>query len=284
MKNIIIFSDAGIDDIIAIFYLMKSKSVNIKAIIASDGNMRTERTYDILYHFFHKDTKIYLGQRNNMQTHFIHKAIEKLNIPEATERLVLENHAENLFSEKVIVLSLAPLTDVARVIEKFKESIEEIIVMGGAYKVSGNETLFGEYNFYQNPEAINKVLNQGLNITLIPLDVTTNVRFKRHHIDKINHPEMKFLLTGLLNHYLKLGEEDFPLHDFIAACYLTTRDAFKFIYRHAIVATEDFSKGHLIVDEHRYFRKKWNCKIAMETEITRFFYDFVKLFGGIKND
>ena len=55
------------------------------------------------------------------------------------------------------------------------DSIEEIVVMGGAVDCQGNITEYAEFNIYNDPWAANIVFNSGVPVTLVGLDVTMKV-------------------------------------------------------------------------------------------------------------
>ena len=71
------------------------------------------------------------------------------------------------------IVTLGPLTNIANMIEKNKESldsIKHIYIMGGSSNALGNVTKFAEYNFWVDPEAADIVLNAGIPTTMIGWD------------------------------------------------------------------------------------------------------------------
>jgi inosine-uridine nucleoside N-ribohydrolase len=74
------------------------------------------------------------------------------------------------------LLSLGPLTNLAQTWEEYPDalkSFKQIIVLGGAIN-GGNITPNAEYNIWQDPEAANELLSSGLPITLVPLNAFKN--------------------------------------------------------------------------------------------------------------
>lgn len=83
------------------------------------------------------------------------------------------------------LIATGPLTNIARVISRdpaIKKKIKEIYIMGGAVFVKGNITAFAEFNFYSDPDAADYVLNSGIEIVLISLDVTHKVIITKEHL------------------------------------------------------------------------------------------------------
>jgi len=82
--------------------------------------------------------------------------------------------------QKVVLLTLGPLTNVAEALQQSPElvdNLEMIYIMGGAVDVPGNVFASGaaEWNIYVDPRAANIVLESGAPITLVPLDATSDV-------------------------------------------------------------------------------------------------------------
>ncbi|MCY4468152.1 MAG: PfkB family carbohydrate kinase [Thiotrichales bacterium] len=85
-------------------------------------------------------------------------------------------HGENL-----TIVALGPLTNLARALEADAEAMRQVgrlIVMGGAVEAPGNVTAAAEFNFHVDPEAADRVLTSDMRITLVGLDVTRQVRLR----------------------------------------------------------------------------------------------------------
>lgn len=95
---------------------------------------------------------------------------------QAVQRLVrlVEQHGRTL-----TVIALGPLTNIARAIQLAPASMRglgHLVIMGGAIAVPGNIRPVAEFNIFVDPHAADLVLRSGIPITLVPLDVTRQVR------------------------------------------------------------------------------------------------------------
>lgn len=80
---------------------------------------------------------------------------------------------------EITICSLSPLTNLALAVVEAPEivpRIREVVAMAGAYFEVGNITPSAEFNVYVDPEAAKVVLESGVPITLLPLDVTHQMR------------------------------------------------------------------------------------------------------------
>ncbi len=275
MSDLVIFSDAGIDDLFAIEFLIKN-NYPIKAVVASAGNGCSKRAYDVLSYFFRNHAKIYLGKASNEKTHKIHEAIESLSIPKSKKYLSFFANIDTIFETPVKIISLAPLRDVATIIEN--RNIKNMLIMGGNYNISGNDNFYSEYNFSTDSNSARIVISSPIEKMIIPLDVTSKLRFTKEHLGIVNNKELKELSNKLLKHYFLLGENSIPLHDLTAVMFLSNPDCYLIKFRHCEILIDGASKGKLVCDEHRYERKKSNSMLAFDIETTPLHYKFVGVF------
>lgn len=93
--------------------------------------------------------------------------------------------------EPITIVAVGPLTNIAEAIQKepaITTNIKEIYIMGGAVNVEGNvgnsgvgiQNEYAEWNIYIDPTAANIVFSSGINIILVPLDVTQDVPVTRN--------------------------------------------------------------------------------------------------------
>jgi purine nucleosidase len=104
------------------------------------------------------------------------------------------------------------------------KQLREIVIMGGAIREKGNVTPYAEFNFFADPMAAKMVLESGIPVTLVPLDVTHQVSLTPEIIEKrvkaSPDPFSRFILeaTGYdsqLRQFRGAGKA-FHLHDPLA--------------------------------------------------------------------
>lgn len=264
MDDALVFSDAGIDDIVAIDYLM-SQNLRIQGIVAVAGLWSSTKAYDILDLFFKDKAPIMLS------------AVEEGHSPQLypafASNIASTNDIRNLLSDGCheqgnveTLVSFGPLTHVSKFL-KAGGTVKKMLIMGGAHRCAGNETSSAEYNFQCDPHAARQVLHHGVPVTIAPLDITGQVRFGRSFVEQITSDALRDVLRRVLEHYLTLGEEDIPLHDLTAALFMKAPQLFLTAPRYTDVVTEGPHRGMLVVDEHRYNRALPNAHLLAGIDV-----------------
>jgi inosine-uridine nucleoside N-ribohydrolase len=90
--------------------------------------------------------------------------------------------------DDVTLIATGPLTNLAvalRIDPTAMAAYRRIVIMGGAFDVPGNTGPVAEFNFYVDPEAASEILASGLDITIIPLDVTTSMALTRTALESL---------------------------------------------------------------------------------------------------
>lgn len=127
------------------------------------------------------------------------------------------------FPDEVTLVALGPLTNVARALLKDPDGVRRLrrlVVMGGAVAVPGNVTPVAEFNIFGDPQAARLVLRSGLPVTLVPLDVTRRVRVAPGDLAAVPGRVGQFLrdATGCAFRFAEAQEGGswFTLHDPLA--------------------------------------------------------------------
>ena len=200
-KRVLIDTDPGIDDALAILLALRSPELHIEAITTVCGNVPVEQAtlnvFRILDLFGLEEYPI-IGQGScdplekalTTATH-IHGDDGLGNIdPDGKTigtfcRVDSEGNAQLPSAEEVMldfaragggtIVCLGPLTNLAKAVQKDEQrlkSVREIVIMGGAIDAPGNVTPVAEFNIFADPHAADVVFRSGLPVTLVPLDVT----------------------------------------------------------------------------------------------------------------
>ncbi len=126
------------------------------------------------------------------------------------------------------ILALGPLTNIAELLTAhpgLADRISQLVWMGGSATV-GNHTKHAEFNAYLDPEAIDIVLNAGLPLQMVGLDVCRTVCLTIDDITAIRTANggNARLLADLLEGYVRIavsrGRDAMALYDPTAAAVL----------------------------------------------------------------
>lgn len=104
--------------------------------------------------------------------------------PIPAEDLILQVLAAHPQGE-ITLVTTGPLTNLALALRKSKETlkrIQQIICMGGAFRVPGNTSPVAEFNLYVDPLSAREVLHSGLPLRFVGLDVTEKVILYRDQL------------------------------------------------------------------------------------------------------
>jgi purine nucleosidase len=193
-RQIIIDTDPGLDDAVAILLaLAAADELEVLGIVAVAGNLalaQTERNARRVCELAGRpDIPVYAGcarplLRPVVTAEGVHAETERdrLLLPEPTTALQSQHGIDFLIetlrlatTESVTLCALGPLTNIAMALVKAPEMagrVRELVVMGGACFELGNVTPAAEFNIHVDPHAAAIVLDSGIPITMIPLDVT----------------------------------------------------------------------------------------------------------------
>ncbi len=117
---------------------------------------------------------------------------------------------------------LGPLTNLALLLDRAPQAaarLHRVIAMGGAVHEPGNMGPKAEFNFAHDPEALDLVLKAGLDLTLVPLDVTRRVRADAAWLARLARSPrpraqaVAALVAAYFDATPGAGPESRPLHD-----------------------------------------------------------------------
>ncbi len=219
-RPFIIDTDVGVDDVIAILYMLNRPDVDVKAItIASTGNAHClpalRNTLALLKLMNREDIpadcgplkplagdhrfpESVLNESDNLAG--AAKFLPKVNA--STQQRGVDLLIKTIQDSKrpVTILAIGPLTNIAQALKKapeIKNHIQAVYIMGGAVSVPGNlndagvsmDNKTAEWNIYLDPLAASIVFNADIPVILVPLDVTNTVpvNMNFYHALKKNH-------------------------------------------------------------------------------------------------
>lgn len=200
MGTVIIDTDPGTDDALALMMAMNSPDLLIEGITTVGGNATLADTTDnalrLVEHLDGKESAIpvAVGSERPLHGAFTHAYHVHgsgglgVRLPAAT----IKPHAMSAsgfiadravaLAGQLTVIALGPLTNVAAALDgrpDVADALAEIVVMGGAFDVPGNITPHAEFNIHEDPWAADVVFGSGVPVTVMGLDVTRRTAMHR---------------------------------------------------------------------------------------------------------
>jgi purine nucleosidase len=89
---------------------------------------------------------------------------------------------------EITLVAVGPLTNVALALAKqpaLPQLLKRVVVMGGAFTVSGNTSPTAEFNIWVDPEAAQIVFEAGFPLTIVPLDATSQALLTDEHLAQL---------------------------------------------------------------------------------------------------
>lgn len=268
MKKIIIDTDPGIDDAVAIALAVNSDKLDVQLITTIAGNVdinKTTKNALKLMEFFNLDIPVAKGCSSPLLKKLenatdIHgeTGMDGYAFPEPTKSILPIHAVEALYKtiieskEKITLVPIAALTNIAllfTIYPEVKENIEEIVMMGGTL-TSGNTNTVAEFNIYVDPHAASIVFQSGVKINMVGLDVTRQAVLHHENSLKIKGTgKTGEMFYSMFQHYrggsLKKG---LRIHDACAIAYLLKPEIFETQERFIEVVTDGPAAGALVAD------------------------------------
>ncbi|WEV74185.1 nucleoside hydrolase [Bifidobacterium sp. ESL0798] len=307
MKKVILDLDTGIDDTLALSYILGSPDAELIGITGTYGNVVVEQgvsnDLNLLAMYHREDIPVFsgvpypTGATSFQPEWFVYhgeNGTGNITIPATATRKAEEKSAVDFIIESVreygddlVVVPTGASTTIAAVFEKAPDIIDKIhiVLMGGSLTQPGNCNPFQEANMGQDPIASNKMFATDADITMVGLDVTTQALMSREDTQKLRDTGTtsgKFL-ADMTDYYIGVSEKDegaLPnvcnLHDPLAAAVALDPTLVKTFPINIKVETEGVSVGRTIGDPSRLLSPVKNTKVALEVDTKRFTERFME--------
>lgn len=291
-RPIIIDTDPGIDDALALAIALFSEELDVRLITTVAGNVSLENvTLNTLrlLNFYGKDVPVAKGAAKPLIVDFVDASnvhgktgMEGYEFPEPKTELLLKENAVNAMyrvimesPEPITLVPIATLTNIAllfAVYPEVKEHIREIVMMGGSAS-RGNKGVMSEFNIATDPEAAQMVFQSGVPIVMAGLDVGLKALVLPEDSEEIKtmgkvgdmaYHLFKKYRGGSFNTGLKM-------YDSCAIAYLlcpelyTVEETYVGVELHGTMTA-----GCTVVDLKGYLHKKPNAKVCMDIDGEKF--------------
>lgn len=242
MIDLIIDTDPGVDDVVALLLAMARPDVlSVRALTTVAGNVtlaKTTRNACLAREWARRgDIPVYAGADRPLQraplyaedvhgseglpAGAIHEPVEGAASEHAVDYLVRTLTAAPPAS--ITLALLGPQTNLALALRQapgIVQGIKQVVVMGGAWFNPGNVTPVAEFNLFADPHAAAKVLTSGVSLVYLPLDVTHKVLVGQGRLDWLNGlgTRASERVAAIMAPYIRVDMERYglpggPVHD-----------------------------------------------------------------------
>ena len=299
-QKIIIDTDPGQDDAVAILLALASPEVELLGITAVAGNVPLELTAknarQVCELAGRTEVRVFAGcdrplVHDLVTAEHVHgkTGLDGPVLPDPTMPLEDQHGVDFIIDTlraeepgSVILCPMGPLTNIATALTRAPDiagRIGRIVLMGGAYFEVGNITPAAEFNIYVDPEAAEIVFKSGVPITVLPLDVTHKVLTTKPRIDAIRSlgTELAEAVAQWTDYFErfdmeKYGSEGAPLHDPCVIAWVLRPDLFEGREINVEIETQSpLTRGMTVADWWRVTDRAANALFIGDVDADGFF-------------
>lgn len=276
-RSIIIDTDPGQDDALAILLALASPELNVLGLVGVAGNVPlalTTRNIRVVCELAgRRDMPVFAGadrplKRSLVTAEHVHgkTGLDGVDLPEPT-MVLQQQHGADFIVETVMeqpegsvtLCALGPLTNVAMALQKqplIAARLKGLVMMGGGFFEGGNITPAAEFNIFVDPEAAAIVLEAGIATTMIPLDCTHQALTSSRRIESFRSlgTMVGDACAGWMEFFERFDEDKYgtdggPLHDPNVIAYLLQPEIYSSRFINVAVETRsELTLGMTIAD------------------------------------
>ncbi len=279
MRKVLLDVDTGVDDALALIFALRSPELDVRAITTVAGNTAVDsvlrNTLLLLDVLQAPAIPVARGAdrpllRPLVTAGDVHGADGFGNATtvyppprrgpcdqDATELILSTIAAER---EHLTLVATGPLTNLARALEADPATFRllgKLVVMGGAFRTAGNTGPVAEFNFFCDPDAARAVFQAGLQVTLVPLDVSERAVLPRASLRTLSQRRdssvfqfvREFTVLWFDYHREVAGLDGGHLHDPLAVAAAALPDLLRTVHTRVSVETAgEFTAGMTVAD------------------------------------
>jgi purine nucleosidase len=303
--RIIIDTDPGVDDALAILLALASPEIQLEALTTVHGNIGIEKTTRnaLAVLEFAKAANIPVARGCSLPLvsplnetgDVVHgsSGIGKAVLPEPKSKPV-SHHAIDFLIERILaepqeitLFTIGPMTNLALAIRKeprIAQALKGLVIMGGAIRCGGNIIPLAEFNIHADPHAAHIVFHSGIPITLIPLDATYKCLLTTADVERLNRvdsPVARFVRDATIpcmEFYKKYeGFDGCALHDPLTLAAISAPELLTLEdHRVDVDISGGVSMGKTFADLMNVTKKPANMKVAMDVRGREFIELFIE--------
>jgi purine nucleosidase len=273
-KKIILDTDPGTDDAMALMLALNSPELDLRAITVVPGNVTARQGLENALRMVSLanrcDIPVAAGAQHPLfqklvTAEFWHgkNGLANIELP-ASKCKVDPRYAADLIIElihanphEITLVPVGPLTNIALALERdpsIAPLVKEVVLMGGSIK-GGNVNAAAEANIYNDPEAAQLVFQAGWPLTMVGLDVGDKTLFSRKYLDQLGktHGPVNDFIYGVAKFLVELsekfGDTGSPMYDPLAVGVAIDSALVTAPAMHVDVETRgDFTRGETVAN------------------------------------
>lgn len=299
-QKLIIDTDPGQDDAVAILLALASPEIDLLGITTVAGNvplvLTQENARKICDLAGRTDMPVFAGAnaplarplvtaehvhgRTGLDGPVLPPPVTPLQDRHAVDFLIETIRTED--ANSVTIAPVGPLTNIAMALRQAPDiaaRIQQIVLMGGGYFEGGNITPAAEFNIYVDPEAAAEVFGAGIPIVMMPLDVTHKVLTTSARTRKIRDigSRTAVVVADMLEFFERFDEEKYgsdggPLHDPCTIAWMLRPGMFSGRQCNVEIETKsDLTMGMTVIDWWQVSDRPHNAFVVGDVDADAFF-------------
>ena len=254
-NKIIIDTDPGVDDTMAIYFALRSPQIDVIGLTTIFGNvdvdLATVNALRILEIAGRTDVPVVKGAHNPLTrpysgpVPFVHGDDGQGNTyQDPPKSHIIDGTAAQYIVERIMgnpgeitLVPIGPLTNLALALHlepRIADEVKEVILMGGNALCPGNATPAAEANIHNDPEAADLVFSAAWPVTMVGLDVTHQVNMNNNVLKSFGHTKdlLAEHISKIIGFYRDFSEmmnkiNGIYVHDSSAIAFLLDRSLFE---------------------------------------------------------
>jgi inosine-uridine nucleoside N-ribohydrolase len=275
-QRVIIDTDPGIDDAMAILLALNSPELKVEALTVVPGNVEAaqglENALKLVSLARRCDVPVAGGAQHPLNQKLItaqywhgRNGLAGVDLPAPTCKpdarfgpdLIIE--MVHKYPHQITLIPIGPLTNIALAVSKdpgIVSLVKDIVIMGGSI-TGGNVNGAAEANIYNDPEAAEIVFNAGWVVTMVGSDVGERTLITRKNVTQLqaNHAPESDFVAKLADFYVtrseKSGYQGAAMYDPLAVAVVVDPTLVTLQNMHVDVETKgEFTRGETVANRH----------------------------------
>jgi len=308
-QRILIDTDPGIDDALAILLVLASPELSLEGLSVVHGNCSAEQGSRNALSILELARASHIPVARGCDLPLVQPSLlapethgdtglghARLPTP---KKAVIPQHGVDFLIERILsapgeitLVAIGPLTNLALALRReprIAGALKEVIIMGGAIRYQGNTTPQAEFNTYVDPHAAHIVYHSGIPMTLVPLDVTYQCILTPADVKRLQ--EIKSPIPGFVADATRFYMEFHDQYQKIEGCVINDPLALALTFMPDLCDYEEHyvdvdisggvSMGNTFADFYKLTGKPANMKVALGVRAREFVELFLERLGRL---